>query len=626
MTPEQITKLISGLKEAIDKFNKVTKEGKDGTKELEEGIKGALRGMDNFSGSVGSAATALDNFSRLSISNTNSFNGLVDVIEYSDSALQKFTSGISSMPFLGDLLHPISQSFQNIGNGVKIAAQAGENFAKAYDGLDKGTRENLTTQFKYAAALGMTFDQAEKNNKAFNDLIKTNSDFANSGIYFSGDDFKRGIENLQAAGISMEELSRASGVSSGGMNNMQMMALQAKAMGMDISEYSRKMSDLIRKNGMSVEDSMKMMAGSQELASETGLKLDEVTQSLDSATSGFQRMGTTMDFSRPILKGFADSVKEVGLGITQAADLSAEFSKSLLGIVNNPALAYVMAMKGGVGGGMGGPGGVLNPSIQMEARMLDQSPGNQADMARQQAMATKEMIASMTGGNIITLKQAAASPELQTQFETQRQMLGSFLGINDRQTQSRVLELLSNLDQATAAGDEELAQKIGDQIEEAKTANDKTLDVQQKISQTLDKSIILMQEQLNLQKADVGKSIEKNVMTAIREITDLSEKLSKTEDSEEIDRLTKLRGEKEKSLNDLIGSAASAAKENDGGKKTTPTDTAPGRSEVANPNTSGAISSETHKATIILQHDMPITAQVSQGALSAAGFKIRVGR
>jgi len=410
------------------------------------------------------------------------------------------------------------------------------------------------------------------------------------------------------------------------MNNMQMMALQAKAMGMDISEYSRKMSDLIRKNGMSVEDSMKMMAGSQELASETGLKLDEVTQSLDSATSGFQRMGTTMDFSRPILKGFADSVKEVGLGITQAADLSAEFSKSLLGIVNNPALAYVMAMKGGVGGGMGGPGGVLNPSIQMEARMLDQSPGNQADMARQQAMATKEMIASMTGGNIITLKQAAASPELQTQFETQRQMLGSFLGINDRQTQSRVLEILSNLDQATAAGDEELAQKIGDQIEEAKTANDKTLDVQQKISQTLDKSIILMQEQLNLQKADVGKSIEKNVMTAIREITDLSEKLSKTEDSEEIDRLTKLRGEKEKSLDKLIGSAGDAAKENDGGKKTMPTDTAPGQGQVGNTNTSAALGTSKTEAVVILQHDMPITAQVSQGALSAAGFKIRVGR
>jgi hypothetical protein len=523
----------------------------------------------------------------------------------------------------GTLLAPITESLKNIGQGIRIAAEAGQNFSKAYDGMDKGTRENLTSQFKYAAALGMTFEQAEKNNKAFNNLIATNSEFARSGIYFGGEDFKRGIESLQAAGISMEELSRASSVSSGGMNNMQMMTLQAKAMGMDISEYSRKMADLIRKNGMSVEDSMKMMAGAQDLASETGLRLDEVTQSLDSATSGFQRMGTTMDFSRPILKGFADSVKEVGLGITQAADLSSEFSRSLLGIVNNPGLAYVMAMKGGIGGGMGGPGGVLNPSIQMEARMLDKSPGNQADMAMQQAMAAKEMIASMTGGNIITLQQAAASPELQTQFETQRQMLGSFLGINDKQTQSRVLELLSNLDQATAAGDEELAQKIGDQIEEAKTANDKTFDIQQKISQTLDRSIILLQEQINLAKAAMIKSgVEGDVMKMINEVTIASENLAKAKNPEEIARLTGVKDTAEVKLKKLIEAAGDASKENDGGKKTTPADTAPGQGQVANPNTAPALGTSSPTLNVVVNANVPLEATAGSGALSAAGFNV----
>jgi len=172
-------------------------------------------------------------------------------------------------------------------------------------------------------------------------------------------------------------------------------------------------------------------------------------------------------------------------------------------------------------------------------------------------------------------------------------MLGSFLGINDRQTQSRVLELLSNLDQATAAGDEELAQKIGDQIEEAKTANDKTLDVQQKISQTLDKSIILMQEQLNYQKVNLGKSIEKDAMAYIRQITDLSEKLAEAKDAKEIESLKEGIAAADKGLEGIIGKAGDAAQKNDSGTAATPADTAPGQGQVGNTNTSAALCNTT---------------------------------
>jgi methyl-accepting chemotaxis protein len=334
MTAQEIKTLISGLKEAIDEFNKAAKEGKDGSSVFEKNLDSLFKTANNFTGAMGDTARALDSFSKLSISNSNSFGGLVDVIESGEMAVKKLSAAIGGMPIFGEILKPFSQTFERVSEGIRVAAQAGENFAKVYDGMDKGTRENIATQFKYAAALGMTFDQAEKNNEAFNNLIAANSEFARVGTYFGGEDFRKGIESLQQAGISMEELSRASGVSSRGMNNMQVMTLQAKAMGMDISDYSRKMADMIRKTGLSTEDSMKMMAGAQELSSETGLRLDEVTQSLEGVVSGFQRMGTTMDFGRPILKGFAQSVKEVGLGIEQAKDLSSEFSKSLLGIVN----------------------------------------------------------------------------------------------------------------------------------------------------------------------------------------------------------------------------------------------------------------------------------------------------
>jgi hypothetical protein len=430
--------------------------------------------------------------------------------------------------------------------------------AKSYDGLDKGTRDLIKTQWEYTANLGLTFDQAVKNKDAYIGLIKANSDLADSGTYFDSEKFKSGLANLQKAGLLMEDLAEASKFAGGSMNNMQVMTAQASAMGMDISTYSSKMASMVRKSGLSIEDSMKLMASAQSIASETGLRVDDVTQSLESASNGFQKMGTTMDFGRPILKGFADSIKDVGLGIEQAGDLASEFSKSLLGIVNNPALAYVTAMKGGFAGAMGGPGGVLNPSIQMQAMMLDQSPGSQAELAKNLSTGMREMLTSQTGGEIITLKEAAAGDAgTQSRFYSQQQMLGSIYGIQDTTTQSRVLEYLEKLENATAEGDQEQIDKINQQIAEATKGNDKVFDIQQKISASLDKSVLLMQEQLFLAKENFIRSGgEEKILNAIESFTNQAESImgSPGEDSES--RMASAKKDLEKLITEKVQEAA----------------------------------------------------------------------
>jgi len=622
MSAQDISKFVAGFKDAIKDYEEAIRTGKDANAALERGLESAVRSANNFSGAIGSAATGLEAFSKLSISNTNSFGGLIDSIESARASFEKFAAGVKGIPIAGNILDPILGAFDKTAELAKTAAQATENFAKAYDGADKGTRENIATQFKYAAALGMTFDQAEKNNKAFQNLIATNSEFAQSGIYFGGEEFRLAVQNLQAAGISMDELSRASNVSSQGMNNVQMMTLQAKAMGMDVSEYSRKMADMIRKTGLSTEDSMKMMAGAQELSSETGLRLDEVTQSLEGVVGGFQRMGTTMDFGRPILKGFADSVKEVGLGIEQAKDLSSEFSKSLLGIVNNPALAYVTAMKGGFEGAMGGPGGVLNPSIQMQAMMLNQEPGSQAELARNLSSGIREMLTSTTGGEIVNVNQAAAGDaSTQSRFTQQQMMLGSVYGISDITTQSRVLEYLQQQDEAMASGDDELVQKIDEQISNAIKGNDRVLDVQQKISQSIDKSLILLQEQVNLAKVSYGKPMEDQVMKLISEISDLSNQLIEDSGNEE---LKGKRDSKQLSLDMLVGVAGDAAKKAESGAGE-PTDPGqPGSQTVGNKNVSKDLDNSPKTLNVVLTAPKDLRAEVTSGALSASGFTVNI--
>ena len=542
--------LISQLRKVVEAYDKAKREGRDANAELTQGLRGITEGTRDVASGLDSMGNALSGFSKLSIDGKNSFEGLSVSLKQGISSLKSFTEVAESVPLLSTLMAPLVGTLKVAMDTMSNVIDITKNMAEAYDGIDQGTRELTKNQYGYAAGLGLTFDQAVKNTSAFQGLIKANSELSASGIYFDSDDFKRGVDVLQSAGIAMEDLTRASGVASGGLNNMQAMSLQAKAMGMDIGEYSRKIADMVRKNGISIEESMSLMASSQSIAGETGLKVDEVTQSLESATSGFQKMGATMDFGRPVLKGFADSVREVGLGIGQAGDLAADFSKSLLGIVNNPALAYMTAMKGGFGGGMGGPGGILNPSIQMQALMLDQKPGAQAELASNLSMGMREMLKSQTGGEIITVKEAAAGDAAtQSRFYTQQQMLGSMYGISDTTTQSRVLEYLEQLETATAEGNKEQVDKINQQIADATNANDKTFDIQQKIAQSLDKSLILAQEQLNVQKASfIDKGGESAILSKIDAMTNISEKMLGAKGSE----LEGLKSDYDKAKADLF--------------------------------------------------------------------------
>ena len=490
-------------------INTLVKGIADGTITIKEGVSSITsigEAAKNTNSAISSLGDAFETFSNLSIKNTKTLSGSLKAFEDLTNSAGSFKDTIISISKLGSVvgldvafkaaIEPISAVSGIMTNLVEAAA----NVVGALDGMDAGTRELNDSQFKLAANIGLGFDQAKKFSEIYKDIVKSNSDLAGTGFYIKADQFQAATEALQQQGFAMTELAERSSVAGKSLNNVQAMTMQARAMGMDVGEYSKKMGDMVRKSGLSMEDSMKLMASAQDIAGDTGLRVDEVTQSLDNATNGFQRMGTTINFGMPVLRGFAASITDVGLGISQAADLAGDFSKSLMGIVNNPALAYVTSMKGGLSGGMGGGGGVLNPSIQMQAMMIDQSPDSQAELAKNLSVGMRETLKSFSGGDIISVKQAAESPELQTKFYTQQQMLGSQFGISDTATQNRVLEYLQKLEEATYSGDGEAAAILEKQIAEAAKGNDQTMSIQEKMSLAMDRTVILAQEQLANQK------------------------------------------------------------------------------------------------------------------------------
>jgi hypothetical protein len=461
---------------------------------------------DKLKNGLGSLSDAFSKFSNLAINDTKTLEGAVSSINSFTNSLTSAGESLKSLSTLGSTIG-LKEVFDNaidpasqVLRTISTMASAGLETVKVFDGMDAGTRELNSNQFKLAANIGLGFDQAKRFGEVYKDIVSSNSELAQKGFYINALEFQNATRAFQEQGFAMDALAESSGAAANGLNNAQAMTMQAKAMGKDVQTYAKEMGDMVRKSGLSMEDSMKLMASTQDISRDTGLRVDEVTQSLNSATSGFQRMGTTIGFGMPLLKGFASSITEVGLGISQAGDLAADFSKNLLNIVNNPALAYIASMKGGFSGSMGGGGGVLNPSIQMQAMMMDQGPGAQEELAKNLSIGMRETLKSFSGGDIISVKQAAASPELQSRFYTQQQMLGSQFGISDTATQNRVLEYLQKLEEATYAGDEEAAASLERQIAEAAKGNNQTMSIQEKMSLAMDQSVIIAQEQLGYQK------------------------------------------------------------------------------------------------------------------------------
>ena len=562
MKIEDIVKAINELA-ANDKSSLISK--------LNDSLKDTSDGVEQL-------GSALKGFSNLSIQNTDTLNGLVNSFGKLQVGSQKFFSSLSELTGVVGLegifnaaIAPINETTE----ALKNAAEFAQNVAEGFDAIDEGTRTLYDSQFELAANIGLGFNEAKKFADTYRDIVSYNSELSQQGFYVNAEDFKDITKALQTQGMAMTDLAERTDVAGKSLSYLQVMTMQARAMGMDVESYARKMADMVRKTGLSMEDSMKLMASTQDISKETGLRVDEVTQSLEGATNGFQRMGTTISFGMPVLKGFAASITEVGLGISQAGDLASEFSKSLMGIVNNPALAYMTSVKGGFSESMGGGGGILNPSIQMQSMMLDQSPESQAELAKNLSIGMRETLKSFTGGDIISVKQAAESPELQSRFYTQQQMLGSQFGISDTATQNRVLEYLQKLEEATYAGDDETAASLERQIAEAAQANDETMGLQQKISLAMDKSVILVEKQLSLIKGIYGgimlgvenksgkdgenefiKRMGKNVFDDINEILGDKEKISKM-NAEELEQYNKAKTP-ETTTGSIVSGAASA--------------------------------------------------------------------
>ena len=442
---------ISSLSDAVKKLNSVS----------ESLGKGLLEGRSGFD----DMTTAAKNFAEV----TSGAGGVLSGIIANVPGLEGVGSAI------GGVFDIVSSTMPKALNEVSELTKAGIEFG---DSFSKSIRSSDSEFFGLTKSFGLGVEAA----RTFTDSLPEEalSDLGRS-MYLTTGELKSFLLEAKGSNISMSQLSQSVATAYGEMKFYTLATAQASAAGMSASEGMRTFDNLISKQGMSLKQASETMAGFSKISEETGINISTVVNTLNSAISSFTKLGMTADFGRPILENFAKTVKDVGLGIDVATDATSSLVSAMGGLADNYGLAYLTQMRGGGGA----TGGLLGTSIQMRQNLREaEQTGGQGAMAIEMGKQIKEAIASMTGGNIVTLKQAASSPELQNQFYMQEQMLAQY-GIRDTGTQDAVLDLLARMDKATSMGDSQGQMELAKQLSKEIEGRDDTKDEMEKLQTSL---------------------------------------------------------------------------------------------------------------------------------------------
>jgi hypothetical protein len=494
----------------------------------EETIKKVGDAAKEMERQVSNAEAALSSLFATSLTGGKSFEGTVKSLDYMAAAAKDASKTIgalgSHIPFIGSGL---SKAFDKLGTifettfkSLGAVGGAITSFVGGIDAMTETVRAAENATFGLAAGFGQGYTEARR----FSTYVLEQAEklaTADYG-YISLQETLEATKAMGDAGIAYDSLRGHVDIAGRSMETYAASILHARGLGMETSEYVNLLSNAIMRQGMAADEAMLQMAEFGDISLETGLSVKSIADNLQGLSNQFNKLGMSAEFGRPLLEGFTSTLSGMGLGIENALDLSTELSSSLAKLATDYSAAYVTFQRGGLDIGTGG--GALGASIGLQAKMLEikKAGGDQGQLAMEMTTAMKDTIASFTGGQIITVQEAAQDPGLQAQFYAQTELLGSLYDIQDPETAVRTLDLMADMENAIRMGDESSAQKLAQQIDDARKNTDQTISELQKLNtiSEANKALLMTQNITALASLDmlagiaagVGVGFEKQVM------------------------------------------------------------------------------------------------------------------
>ena len=471
------------MSDAINQSNAAAKSLGKSARDAAAGVGELADGIGRLTAAGASLRASAERYGTALAGNKQVISDLTQTLE----AAKKITGGVAGAfsKLLGALggseISAFTGLMGTLGTAVvelgKVSLESAESVGKMFDGPSREIR----------LLDGAVFEL----NKRFSGTVEAASDFSDAMLRQTGSQFSRDLyitrsnlldmaEAAKGTELTLDQLGQTVSTVRGETTLLAAAYAFSEASGMGARTTMDALNTIINKQGVSASEATKMLGVYAGTSEATGLSIDKVSRSLNSAVSNFSKLGASADFGRPALEGFSRVVRDMGIGIEEADRLAQNFSASLLGLTTNYSNAFVVQQRSGTD--FGGGSGALGASIGLQAQMLQaEQTGDQTALAANLASAMKDTIASFGGGDIVTVSEAAESPELQSRFYTQQQLLMNQFGLRDEGSANRTLEYLQKLDEATRTGNVEAQQEFEALISNEKEGRDQLLDSSEKL-------------------------------------------------------------------------------------------------------------------------------------------------
>jgi len=437
---------LSKIDKAMEKLNSITKQ--------------ALTPLDALDNTIGSGKDSFEKLNRM--------------IDRTSISMAKMAEKAGSEELAAAILAS--------GNAVSSMNKELQTLGLNFDESTKNIRGYREEMFNIASSFGEGYDESEKlagSLAGMSDEISSRSVIGFSELQGA---LKNATDGISMMGINYNKLFETIDTGAGSFKSLEAAILLSRKSGESIRGTMGFLSQAVQKNGMSVEDAITQYSAFFDTAEKSGLKFEEVKNSLNQIAQSYSLLGLNADFARPIIETFGRSLADTGLGLSNATRLSDNLARSFAGIANSYEKAYIMVQKGGLDVGQSG-GSAIGASIGLRARMMRaEKAGDQSSIGLEMAESMKKTLESMSGGSLINIEEAADGGEkAKQQYFKQESLMNSMFGL-DKDSSARTIDMLQKLDDTTVMSNKDLKDELGKNIEDQLKNQDKNMGYQERIA------------------------------------------------------------------------------------------------------------------------------------------------
>jgi len=260
-------------------------------------------------------------------------------------------------------------------------------------------------------------------------------------FFIAGEEQQKFIESTRMVPGGLDAVTTAVKGVGGGVTQMAQIMLVGRGASLTFAETSRIMTEQYQKFGQIMDkDAVESVVKFAEASKATGVPIGIAVSQIQAASQPLAIFGTKITEAQSIWTTFTKSLK--GIAPEEVGSLTRQITSNIA-TMSLGAQGFVAQMSGMVHGVT-----ALGGALRMELAMREPG-GMERNLER-----VMQTISRMGGGRIITLQEASQTPALEMQFQLQRQMVGQMLGVQQGPQQSRVLEVLQNMEKGGASGAE----------------------------------------------------------------------------------------------------------------------------------------------------------------------------